>query len=75
MRFGLKALAAKHLDRHIQISDASGHDSKEDAMATGDLVTVAVSEKWKKMKREGWTFKDGVLHAPQALKKPGKAVL
>jgi hypothetical protein len=75
MRFGLKALAAKHLDRHIQVSDASGHDSKEDAMATGDLVTVAVAEKWKKMKRDGWSFSGGVLLAPQLVKKPGKAVL
>ncbi len=69
LRLGLKALAAQHLHRHIQASDAAGHDSKEDAIATGDLVTVAVAEKWKRMKRDGWTFEDGGLVAPQAAKK------
>jgi hypothetical protein len=30
-----------------------GHDSKEDALATGDLVRVKVVEKVKALKREG----------------------
>jgi hypothetical protein len=69
IRFGLKMLASKHLDRSIQMSGAAGHDSKEDAIATGDLAIVAVAEKWKKMKREGWKFENSVLVAPEAVKK------
>jgi hypothetical protein len=69
IRFGLKMLASKHLDRHIQASDAAGHDSKEDAIATGDLVTVAVAEKWKRMERGSWTFDGDLLVPPQAAKK------
>ena len=40
---------------------ASGHDSKEDAIATGDLVRAKVWQKWDKMKDEGWVFEDGLL--------------
>ena len=69
LRLGLKSLASQHLDRTIQAGGATGHDSKEDAVATGDLVTVAVAEKWKRMKRDGWKFENGVLVAPQAVKK------
>ena len=69
LRMGLKALASQYLNRSIQAGDAAGHDSKEDAIATGDLVTVAVAEKWKKLKRDGWKFEDGALVAPEALKK------
>ena len=69
LRLGLKALASQHLCRQIQVGGAAGHDSKEDAIATGDLVTVALAGKWKRMKRDGWTFEDGVLVAPQIGKK------
>ena len=68
-RLGLKALASKYLDREIQKAGArravvngegeeevKGHDSKEDAVATGDLVRVKVGEEWKKMKGKGWKF-------------------
>ena len=77
IRHGLKVLASKHLDRHIQASDAAGHDSKEDAVATGDLVTKAVANKWMKLKRDGWTFEGDTLVAPQVIKKTpsSKAVL
>ena len=69
MRLGLKALASQHLSRQIQVGGAAGHDSKEDAIATGDLVTVALAGKWKRMKRDGWTFENGILVAPQTVKK------
>ena len=69
LRMGLKALASQHLNRNIQAGDAAGHDSREDAIATGDLVTAALAEKWKRMKRDGWKFEDSALVAPQALKR------
>lgn len=55
IRFGLKMLMKKHLDRDIQTGGANGHDSKEDARAAGDLVRLKVAETWKVMQREGWT--------------------
>ena len=55
VRFGLKALMKKHLDRDIQMGGDQGHDSKEDARAAGHLVRLKVSEMWKSMKRDGWT--------------------
>ena len=58
LRFGLKALMKKHLDRDVQMGGDQGHDSKEDARAAGDLVRLKVSEMWKAMKREGWTVRN-----------------
>ncbi|KAM0799330.1 putative RNA exonuclease Rex3 [Usnea florida] len=55
IRFGLKALMKKHLDRDVQMAGDQGHDSKEDARAAGELVRLKVSETWKTMKRAGWT--------------------
>lgn len=46
-RPALKTLAKQHLSRDIQMGGASGHDSKEDAIATGELVRVKVAQKWK----------------------------
>ena len=57
VRFGLKALTKKHLDRDIQMGGDQGHDSKEDARAAGHLVRLKVSEMWKSMKRDGWTVR------------------
>lgn len=57
LRFGLKALMKKHLDRDVQMGGDRGHDSKEDARAAGDLVRLKVSEMWKIMKRDGWTVR------------------
>lgn len=57
IRFGLKMLMKRHLDRDIQMGGARGHDSKEDARAAGDLVRLKISEEWKSMKRVGWTLK------------------
>ncbi|KAJ9614004.1 RNA exonuclease 3 [Cladophialophora chaetospira] len=65
IRFGLKILSQKYLSRGIQTAGEAGHDSKEDAVATGDLVTRKVTEKWKMMKHEGWCFEDGILTAPE----------
>ena len=57
LRFGLKALMKKHLDRDVQMGGDQGHDSKEDARAAGDLVRLKASEMWKIMKRDGWTVR------------------
>ena len=64
IRFGLKVLMKKHLDRDIQMGGAAGHDSKEDARAAGELVRLRVAEMWKKMQREGWTVDGSAFLAP-----------
>ena len=66
VRYGLKTLTNKYLLRDIQSLD-TGHDSKEDAKATGELVRLKVREKWKKMRSEGWAFEKGLLVAPKEL--------
>jgi DNA polymerase III epsilon subunit-like protein len=70
IRFGLKVLAKKHLERNIQMGGDQGHDSKEDALATGDLVRVKVGAKWEQMKRQGWTVGDDTLCPPVPLEEP-----
>lgn len=69
-RNSLKLLAEKYLDLNIQMSGAAGHDSLEDAQATGELVRYKVAREWRKMKGDGWTFKDGVLSPPIPAAKP-----
>ena len=64
IRFGLKVLVKKHLNRDIQTGGAQGHDSKEDANAAGDLIRLKVMETWKAMAKGGWTVKDGVFFPP-----------
>lgn len=64
LRYGLKMLARKHLDRNIQMGGELGHDSKEDARTAGDLVRLKVGQIWKVMVREGWTIRGGELHPP-----------
>ncbi len=64
IRYGLKMLTGKYLERSIQTGGALGHDSKEDAIATGELVRFKVGEKWKHMKLQGWTFEDARLVPP-----------
>ena len=73
VRFGLKMLVKKHLDRDIQMGGAHGHDSREDARAAGDLVRLKLAATWKTMKNEGWTAEDGIFNAPSHLNKRGKA--
>ncbi|OJJ00308.1 hypothetical protein ASPVEDRAFT_70550 [Aspergillus versicolor CBS 583.65] len=63
-RMSLRTLAKKHLDRDIQTGGNRGHDSKEDAIATGDLVRVKALESWKYLKARGWVMRDGELVAP-----------
>jgi DNA polymerase III epsilon subunit-like protein len=65
-RYGLKVLSQKYLRRGIQTGGAAGHDSKEDAVATGDLVRKKVMEKWSVLQHDGWEFVDGVLKPPDA---------
>ncbi|KAJ5684172.1 uncharacterized protein N7477_000517 [Penicillium maclennaniae] len=67
-RFSLRFLARKFLGREIQTGGDKGHDSKEDSIATGDLVRVKVGELWKRLKAEGWNFEGDALIAP-----PGQA--
>lgn len=59
LRFGLKALMKRHLDRDIQMGGDQGHDSKEDARAAGDLVRYRIGEMWQRMKDKGWSIRDG----------------
>ncbi|PYH95115.1 RNA exonuclease Rex3 [Aspergillus ellipticus CBS 707.79] len=56
IRVGLKALTKRHLDRDIQTGGSRGHDSKEDAVATGDLVRFKAAETWKALKSKDWRF-------------------
>lgn len=74
-RFGLRALAKKYLDRHIQTGGGDrGHDSMEDARATGDLVRVKVRETWQRLKTLGWTIRSGKLVEPEPSKANSKAL-
>ncbi|EKV07475.1 RNA exonuclease 3 [Penicillium digitatum] len=60
IRLSLKALVQRHLGRDIQVGD-NGHDSKEDSVATGDLVRVKVGEKWKELQKKGQRIEGGKL--------------
>jgi RNA exonuclease 1 len=53
-RFGLKKLTKEHLLRDIQTAGAHGHDSLEDARATGDLVRAKLTKEWTLLKAQGW---------------------
>jgi len=64
IRYGLKQLASTHLKRAIQTAGASGHDSLEDARATGDLVRVKVTERWRGLKGKGGRFDGDDLVGP-----------
>jgi hypothetical protein len=66
MRQGLKALSLRLLNRRIQTAGAQGHDSKEDAITTGDLVRIKVGEKWTQMRATGWSLSNGKLVPPAA---------
>ena len=66
-RNGLKMLMRTHLNRHIQMVEEGkmhGQDSMEDANAAGELVRFALAKEWSRLKRDGWSFEDGVLKAP-----------
>ncbi|CAK37770.1 hypothetical protein CBS115989_2945 [Aspergillus niger] len=66
LRMSLKTLCRRHLDRDIQTGGSSGHDSKEDSIATGDLVRVKAAETWKVLKSKGWR-----IHNDQLVPPPG----
>ena len=63
-RHGLKMLAKKYLERDVQTGGERGHDSLEDAVATGDLVRVRVAREWRMLESQGWKFEDGRLVGP-----------
>ncbi len=67
IRYGLRMLSQKYLSKSIQAAGEAGHDSKEDAVATGELVVKKVAEKWGNMRRQGWAFVDGLLTAPDEI--------
>lgn len=60
-RHGLKMLAKKYLERDVQTGGERGHDSLEDAVATGDLVRVRVAREWRMLESQGWKFEGGRL--------------
>jgi hypothetical protein len=64
MRLGLRALSQRILNRAIQNGGARGHDSREDAVTTGDLVRVKVGEKWRQMRATGWKLENGKVIPP-----------
>ncbi|KAL8917882.1 MAG: hypothetical protein Q9208_007705 [Pyrenodesmia sp. 3 TL-2023] len=64
IRYGLKVLMKKFLDRDIQMGGDQGHDSKEDARAAGDLVRRRIGKMWEQMKLEGWSVRDGEFYPP-----------
>ena len=63
-RMSLKVLARRFLERDIQMGGDRGHDSLEDAVATGDLVRVRVARQWREMQSKGWKFEKGELVGP-----------
>lgn len=63
-RLGLRVLARQHLQMDIQQAGAAGHDSYEDAKATGELVRHKVALKWKSLRIDGWTFDNNELLPP-----------
>lgn len=63
-RMALKTLSRKFLDRDIQMGGNRGHDSKEDSVATGDLVRVKAAEVWKRLKAKGWVVQELKLVPP-----------
>ncbi|KAJ5390252.1 RNA exonuclease 3 [Penicillium cataractarum] len=63
-RMSLKTLSRKFLSREIQTGGAKGHDSKEDSIATGDLVRAQVRDSWKNYKHHGWRFEGDEMVSP-----------
>ncbi|EKG20532.1 Exonuclease [Macrophomina phaseolina MS6] len=63
-RPSLKGLVKALLGKEIQTAGAAGHDSLEDARATGELVRVKVDREWRRLKNSGWTVKDDGFYPP-----------
>ncbi|KAJ9662807.1 RNA exonuclease 3 [Coniosporium apollinis] len=64
IRYGLRALVKKYLNKDIQTAGAAGHDSLEDAREAGELVRWRVAREWKRLKSEGWSVNGGQFFAP-----------
>ncbi|KAF2262838.1 hypothetical protein CC78DRAFT_554347 [Lojkania enalia] len=64
LRYALRNLSKLHLGLAIQQGGAAGHDSFEDAKATGELVRLVIANQWKILKRDGWTIQDDGLYPP-----------
>jgi hypothetical protein len=69
LRFGLKMLSSNYLGRSIQTGGDRGHDSLEDAQATGDLVRVKIGERWRVLQSTGWRIQDRQLLPPDTLRR------
>lgn len=67
IRYGLKMLSSNYLDRRIQTGGDRGHDSLEDAQATGDLVRFKIGERWKVLHSTGWRIEGDQLVPPETL--------
>ena len=74
IRHGLKVLVKRHLNRDIQMGGAQGHDSKEDALAAGDLIRRWIKETWSEMKRAGWRMVDEAFQPPSMAQKAANTV-
>jgi DNA polymerase III epsilon subunit-like protein len=70
-RNSLKYLARQFVQMNIQQGGAAGHDSYEDAKATGELVRFKVKVTWNKLKSEGWTTRDDAIFPPLPGQTPG----
>ncbi|OXV11919.1 hypothetical protein Egran_00318 [Elaphomyces granulatus] len=64
IRHGLRYLSKKYLESDIQTGGDRGHDSKEDARATGNLVRVKAAERWTALKGQGCIFEGEKLVCP-----------
>lgn len=72
-RHSLKMLVQTHLKRDIQVvvdGNMTGHDSKEDAVAAGDLVRYALGREWAKLNTRGWIFNNDKLVPPEQKPQP-----
>jgi hypothetical protein len=68
LRYGLKMLSSTQLNRSIQMGGDRGHDSLEDAQATGDLVRIKIGETWKVLYSKGCRIEGGKLVPPEHLR-------
>ena len=64
LRLALRMLSSNYLGRIIQTGGDRGHDSLEDAQATGDLVRFKIGERWKVLQSTGWRIEGGKLVPP-----------
>ncbi|KAF2648321.1 hypothetical protein K491DRAFT_699005 [Lophiostoma macrostomum CBS 122681] len=70
IRNGLRSLAQRYLGLKIQQAGADGHDSHEDARATGELVRLKVAKEWRKLRTDGWQWHEGTPIPPPPVGPP-----